>query len=94
MQLLNHVGLGYQGSHTTLITIIGSGNAQSAIDCYGWPEDRRTLFNAHKHIDENWHSLTTGDVIDIEYILKETEVAKTTEFIDLIKMLEEDTQDA
>jgi hypothetical protein len=34
---------------------------------------------AHAHILQNWHSLTSGDVIDVEFILGESKQPKESE---------------
>ncbi len=50
-----------------------------AYDCYEWGQDRRTKGTAHNHIQQNWHSLADGDVIDVQFVLGETEKPKTSE---------------
>ena len=42
----------------------------------------RTLGNAHNYILRNWDELSDGDVIDIQYILKETPTPKKSERIE------------
>ena len=39
----------------------------------------RTMSTAHKYIRDHFDSLKDGDVIDVEYILGETEECKTSE---------------
>ena len=39
----------------------------------------RTLPTAHKYIEDAWGDLESGDVIDVEYILGETEQPKVSE---------------
>ena len=39
----------------------------------------RTFQTAHEHIQENWSSLNTGDVIDVEFVLGETHHKKISE---------------
>lgn len=57
----------------------------TSMECRYEPDDwagittARTMPTAHQHIIENWHDLTTGDVIDVEYILEETTVRKDSE---------------
>lgn len=55
-----------------LTTLNGSGLATN--DPYEW--GGRTLTVAHIHIIKHWHSLRDGDVIDVEFILGETEKPK------------------
>lgn len=53
---------------------------ESQYDNQEW-KSRRTMPNAHRFIEENWETLTSGDVIDVEYILGDTTVKKITEEI-------------
>ena len=46
-------------------------------DAYHWGD--RTRFTAHRYIQENWEKLTSGDVIDVEYILDETTEPKMSQ---------------
>jgi hypothetical protein len=42
----------------------------------------RTYRNATVYIEEHFDELETGDVVDVEYILGETDKPKTSEFYD------------
>ena len=44
-----------------------------------WNGASRTMPVAHRHIENNWDTLKTGDVIDVEFLLGETEVPKKSE---------------
>lgn len=44
---------------------------QFSYDPFYWPD--RTFYNAHRYIQENWETLKDGDVIDVRFILKETD---------------------
>jgi hypothetical protein len=46
-------------------------------DPFAWTN--RTMKTAHMHITENWHALASGAVIDVEFILGETDAPKTSE---------------
>ena len=46
-------------------------------DVYHW--DDRTRNTAHRYIQENWETLTSGDIIDVEYILGETTEPKMSQ---------------
>ena len=46
-------------------------------DSHNWGS--RTMVTAHNHIIENWDSLKSGDVIDVEFILGESKASKTSE---------------
>ena len=45
----------------------------------GCPRSQRTMHVAHRYIIEHWQELTSGDVIDVEYILGETTAPKKSE---------------
>ena len=46
-------------------------------DCYAWRD--RTYSVAHQWIEKNWGSLVDGQVVDVEYILRETPEPKISE---------------
>ena len=46
-------------------------------DAYHWAD--RTHQTAHVYIENHWNELRDGDVIDVEFILGETETKKTSE---------------
>jgi hypothetical protein len=48
-------------------------------DPYKWKGTARTMSVAHQHIMDNWDNLNSEDVIDVEFILKETTHAKESE---------------
>jgi hypothetical protein len=48
-----------------------------AYDPYDWTD--RTHKVAHNYITENWHTLKDGDVVDVQFILEETEARKISE---------------
>lgn len=54
-------------------------SSRSNWDIYAWSD--RTNHTAHNFIKVYWDSLTDGEVIDVEYILGETKVKKTSEII-------------
>lgn len=54
------------------------------LDCYGkfcyepgWND--RTFDIAHRYLEQNWHSLESGAVVDVEFILGETTEKKKSE---------------
>lgn len=49
-----------------------------AYDPYDW-KDRRTKGTAHDYIKANWEALSDGDVVDVEFILGETQTKKVSE---------------
>jgi hypothetical protein len=50
-----------------------------AYDCYDWPHNPRTHRVAHNYVTEHWHELRDGDVVDVQYILHETEAPTVSE---------------
>jgi len=70
---------GYAGDETEHVIIMIDAQCRGAsYDPYDWP-DRRTKGNAHNFIEQNWASIKDGDVIDVEYILGESEKKKHSE---------------
>ena len=49
-------------------------------DPFGWPGGARTMQAAHSHILANWRELENGQVIDVEYILRETTEPKRSQY--------------
>lgn len=47
-------------------------------DIYHWVKDR-TMHNAHVYVRDNFDNLESGAVIDVEFILGETDVPKVSE---------------
>lgn len=54
-----------------------NGEHPSSADAYFWGD--RTMATAHDYIERNWHTLSNGDVVDVEFILGETTQPKTSE---------------
>lgn len=69
--------LGFGGKRLIQLTWVTAN--VSNYDPFKWGTNPRTLFAAHKHIEENWDEIETGDVIDVEYILGETTEKKLSE---------------
>lgn len=64
-----------RGSHLVMMqSLLGK---VSNYDYVSWGD--RTLQLAHKYIQENWDSLSSGDVVDVEYILGESDKPKVSE---------------
>ena len=56
---------------------------KSETDPYKWKSTARTMRHAHIYIRENWLSIRSGQVVDVEYILDETEKPKASEILEL-----------
>lgn len=78
---------GYSGGEEERCIIMINAQCRGvAYDPYDWRGDARTKPNAHMFIEQNWHRLKDGDVIDVEYILKETDEPKASERYDEIRL--------
>lgn len=73
--LLRRAGFALEEPHVMLVRLDGG----AEYDPYKWPRRSRTMHEAHRWISDNWYSLESGDVVDVEFILGETEVAKLSE---------------
>jgi hypothetical protein len=73
--LLRRAGYGPECHHILLTRLDGESKACS--DPYAWGD--RTFFRAHLYIEQHWDNLTSGDVIDVEFILGETTTPKISE---------------
>lgn len=51
---------------------------EAHLDPFTW-RNQRTMTTAHNHILENWNELTSGQVIDVEYVLGEVDKPKESE---------------
>jgi hypothetical protein len=72
---------GYSGdSDENCIILIDAQCRGVAYDPYEWPN--RTKRTAHDYIRNNWDKLKDGDVIDVQFILGETEKPKVSERMD------------
>ncbi len=63
---------------THCIYLIHLGGQQAKHDAYEWGNSR-TMHEAHKYIEQNFDTLQSGDVIDVEFILGETTEKKISE---------------
>lgn len=79
--LLARAGFGLDASTQSMyvqVSRIDGGTGQSTCDPHYWG-DNRTMFTAHNYIIATFDELTTGDVIDVEYILGERDTPKVSE---------------
>lgn len=78
--LLRRAGYGFTSECVILVRAECSGVDRNATyDPYAWGQATRTYCVAHNYIIEYWDTLSTGDVIDVEFILGETATRKTSE---------------
>ncbi len=68
---------GYSEDSETII-LMNLNDCRASNDPYSW-NNSRTMAVAHQYIEQNWAILRDGDVIDVEFILGEATVKKTSE---------------
>ena len=82
LYLLARAGFGLdedtQASYVLLIRI--EGKTEAHYDDLEWP-NQRTLGVAHRYIIEHFDSLPTGALVDVEFILGESETPKISEAV-------------
>ena len=79
--LLRRCGYACDGNPNIILTRL-DGSAKAAFnDPYDYND--RTWRTAHLYIIENWGKLSDGDVIDVEFILGETEKPKVSEALEV-----------
>jgi len=76
--LLARTGYGPRGdSHCVIVGYLRGGEVR--YDPYDWTGGARTMTVAHAYIEEHFDTLQDGDVIDVQFILKETTEPKASE---------------
>ena len=60
------------------VSMIDGGQGRSFSDPYAWGGGR-TMSVAHQYIKNNWAKLTSGQVVDVSFILGESETPKLSE---------------
>lgn len=58
-------------SSNNLVLVTQLSNSKSSWDAFDWQNGTRTMFEAHKYIEEHFDELRSGDVIDVRFILGE-----------------------
>ena len=48
-------------------------------DAFEWPAGSRTMHEAHRWLEQHWDEQEDGGVLDVEFVLGETEVSKVSE---------------
>jgi len=71
---------GYRADETeTCIIVITAQCRGVSYDPYNWPSNPRTIRHAHHYIEQHWHELNDGDVVDVEFLLGEKPTKKVSE---------------
>lgn len=73
--LMARAGYGTYGM--CMLTILESGETKT--DPFKWDICSRTMHEAHCYIYKHFYELSSGDVIDVEYILGESNIKKRSE---------------
>ena len=74
----NHFRRGGWGNES-IILIKTNGEAHCEYDAFNW--NNRTMLTAHQYIEEHYDELENFEVIDVQYILGETDEKKVSEII-------------
>ena len=76
--LFGRAGYGISGeNHRSHVILWRLEGGKATYDPYDWGS--RTMTSAHNHILKNWDALPSGSVVDVEFILGETDRAKVSE---------------
>lgn len=57
-------------------------DGKACSDVYDWPSHNRTMQVAHQYVLDNFSTIKSGDVIDVEFILRESSVKKVSEALE------------
>lgn len=68
---------GREEDHERYVVLMKLDGERSTYDPFAWGD--RTMHVAHLHIVEKWHTLESGDVVDVQFILGETKAPKVSE---------------
>jgi len=68
---LERNGFPLEGHALIMVTRMNSG--EGTWDAFKWRDGTRTMFEAHKYIEQHFDELKSGDVVDVRYILGETD---------------------
>lgn len=73
---------GYAPALSNMILVINLGEPRVEYSAYSW-RGSRTMRYAHEYIEENFNELKNGDVVDVEFILGETQEKKLPEWANI-----------
>ena len=77
LYLMRRCGYPCNGKPNIVLTNLNADGGKARNDPYAW--SGRTYPVAHNYIIEHWNELKDGDVIDVSFILGETEAPKISE---------------
>jgi hypothetical protein len=73
-----HYRSGFPADGSGVIVMKLDGQHDAHHNAHDWVY-ARTMKEAHKYIEANFHKLETGDVVDVQFILGETKQPKKSE---------------
>ena len=76
--LLGRVGFSGGSRYIMLQRLVGN---TATTDVWDWGQSR-TMHCAHEYIIKEWESIHSGDVIDVEFIMGESEECKISEALE------------
>jgi hypothetical protein len=62
-----------------LVILMRLEDQEAHYDSFSWRGGARTMPEAHRHIEKCWNELRDGDIIDVQFVLGETQTKKKTE---------------
>lgn len=77
--LLGRAGYGPDGPPLVVMFRADGKGDRAPYAPYDWGANDRSYRVAHEYIAQHWETLTSGDVVDVEYILGERNVPKRSE---------------
>lgn len=77
--LMRRCGYPCDGKPNILMTALSGDGRPATNDPYGWSITSRTFRVAHEYIILKWATLKDGDVVDVEFLLGESEAPKISE---------------
>lgn len=76
-RLLRRAGFSLDSDHPTSVLLTRLEPGLATYDPFGWND--RTMSVAHQYIEQRFDDLLSGEVIDVEFILGETQQRKVSE---------------
>lgn len=93
--LLGRAGYGItpqeQGEYVVVLKLAG-GEGEMKCDAHQWIGSHTMIF-AHDYIRKNWHRLSSGNVIDVQYLMGATTEPKKSESVTAPRLEPPDTDE-
>lgn len=92
--MLRKSGYGEQPGEYVALLVLSDGTLTTRLDPRAWPTFYgRTMAVAHEYVREHIAELRDGDVVDVEFILQESDAPKVAEWRAYLDASDDDTQD-